>query len=179
MNDLVCDIHHRVQDLVERDAAVYGRDLAPYAGHAHRVAELTARQVDLRPQWVEPIAVAATFHDAAIWFDHTWDYLPGSAALAAREIEATDPGARDLVVAMIDEHHRIRRARHPHPLVEAMRRADATDVYRMTMPPGVTRADYRTMLRTFPDAGLHAMLARGFVMGLREGRANPMPMLKL
>lgn len=166
-------IHETIEELFARDRAVYGTDYAPYNGHAHRVAELTACQVQMREEWVRPIAVAAYYHDAGIWFDGTWDYLPGSESRAAEEA----PEDRELITAMIDEHHRIRRARNPHPLVEAMRRADATDVYRLLMPPHVTRADYRNMLREFPDAGFHAMLARGFWMGIKEGK--PAPMVKL
>ena len=91
-----------------------------------------------------------------------------------------NPGDAALVTAMIDEHHRVRPARNPHPLVEAMRRADATDVYRLPLPPRVSRDDYRAMLKRFPDNGMHLMLGRGFVMGLKERkRLNPMPVVKL
>lgn len=170
-------LHTRIQSFLDRDAAVYGSDLAPYSGHVHRVAELTALQVDMRPEWTEPLAVAATFHDAAIWFDRTWDYLPGSERLALDEL--TEPAFEPVVQAMVDEHHRVTHAHHPHPMVEAMRRADATDVYRVVMPPQVSRADYKDMLHRFPDAGFHAMLGRGFLLGLRERkRLNPMPMMK-
>ncbi len=136
-----------------------------------RVAALVMGQVDMRPEWVEPVAVASYYHDAAIWFEHTWDYLPDSESLAAQELSRTGhEGDAALVTAMIDEHHR----------VEAMRRADATDVYRLPLPPHVSRDDYRAMLKRFPDNGMHLMLGRGFVMGLKERkRLNPMPMVKL
>lgn len=169
----IAQVHSRIDELFERGAAVFGRDLAPYRGHAHRVAELAARQVEMREQWVEPLAVAGYFHDAGIWFDGTWDYLPGSERRAAAE----DPADAQLVTAMISEHHRIRHARDPHPLVEALRRADAADIYRVGFPPGTTRADYRQMLRRWPDAHFHAMLARGFWMGVKEGK--PASMVKL
>lgn len=178
-HDLIEAVHGRIIELFARDRAVFGRDVRPYRGHVHRVAELTARQVEMRPEWVELVAVAAYYHDAAIWFDHTWDYLPGSERRAHDELSHRSEADRDLVASMIDEHHRLRHARNPHPLVEAMRRADATDIYRVSTPPHVTRADYRAMLRRFPDAGFHAMLARGFLLGLRERRRiNPMPMMK-
>lgn len=173
-------MHARIEEFFDRDAAVFGRDLQPYRGHVHRVAEITARQVNVGDEWVEPLAVAAYYHDAAIWFDHTWDYLPGSADRAARQLHADGCDDRAAVVtAMIEEHHRLRSARHPHPLVEAMRRADAADVYRVGFPKPVTRADYRALLERYPDARLHGMLARGFLLGLREHRFNPMPMIKL
>lgn len=170
-------IHARIDELFTRDEAVYGRDLTPYRGHVHRVAELTARQVPMEAGWDEIVAQAAYWHDAAIWFERTWDYLDGSARRAADAFD--DQPTKELVTAMVDEHHRIRHAQHPHPLVEAMRLADAADVYRVVMPPHVNHRDFRLMLRAFPDAGFHAMLARGFVLGLKERkRINPMPMVK-
>lgn len=179
--DLTTAVHRRIDDLFERDGTAYGRDLAPYRGHAHRVAALTMAQVDMMAEWVEPVAVAAYYHDAAIWLEHTWDYLPGSERAAVAEL--SDSGHESdaaLVTAMIDEHHRLRPARSGHPLVEAMRRADAADVYRIPLLPRVNRAQFTAMFQQFPDAGLHAMLARGFLMGLKERkRINPMPMVKL
>jgi hypothetical protein len=83
-----------------------------------------------------------------------------------------------VVDAMIDEHHRVRRARHPHPLVEAMRRADAAEVYRAVLPPDVRRQDYRELLRRFPDAGFHRMLLRAFARGVRQNPLKPAPMLR-
>ena len=63
----------------------------------------------MRPEWVEPVAVASYYHDAAIWFEHTWDYLPDSESLAAQELSRTGhEGDAALVTAMIDEHHRVR-----------------------------------------------------------------------
>lgn len=177
--ELINAVHERIGELFARDHDVYGRDLRPYTGHVHRVAELTAHQVEMRPEWVELVAVAAYYHDAAIWFEDTWDYLPGSERRAEEELAGAPDADRELVHAMIDEHHRVRHARHRHPLVEAMRRADATDIYRVVMSPGTSLADYRDMLRRFPDAGFHAMLARGFILGLKERkRINPMPMVK-
>lgn len=179
--NLTAAVHDRINDLFDRDHDAYGRDLAPYRGHAHRVAALTMAQVEMRPEWVEPVAVAAYYHDAAIWLDKTWDYLPGSIEHAVAELNASGHADdAELVSAMIEEHHRVRSARNPHPLVEAMRKADFTDVYRAPMPPQVTRGQYKQMLQDYPDAGLHLMLGRGFVMGLKERkRLNPMPMVKL
>lgn len=59
-----------------------------------------------------------------------------------------------------------------------MRRADATDVYRPSLPPRVSRDDHSATLQRFPDNGMHLMFARGFVMGLKERkRLNPMPVV--
>lgn len=177
--ELAAAVHARIEALFERDADVFGADLAPYRGHAQRVAGLVAQQVKLQPDWVDLVAVASYHHDSAIWFDQTWDYLPQSIEHAQADLADAPAEQVALAADMINEHHRLRRARQPHPLVEAMRRADAADVYRVVLPPGVSREQYRDLLRRFPDAGLHAMLARGFLLGLRERRRlNPMPMLK-
>jgi hypothetical protein len=66
--------------------------------------------------------------NAAIWFDRTWDNQPPSAARAVEELGGPGADHAALVSAMIHEHHRIRRARHDDPLVEAFRRADLADV---------------------------------------------------
>lgn len=91
----------------------------------------------MRPEWVEPVAVASYYHDAAIWFEHTWDYLPGSESLAAQELSRTGhEGDAALVTAMIDEHHRVRPARNPHP----PRRGDATCRRDGRLPPAASAA---------------------------------------
>lgn len=64
-SELQEQVHTRIGEFFERDGAVFGRDLAPYRGHAQRVAGLTMGQVEMRPEWVEPVAVAAYYHDAA------------------------------------------------------------------------------------------------------------------
>lgn len=172
--------HQRVDALFERHRTVFNADFDTYRGHVQRVLGLTALQVPLTPELVEPVCIAAFYHDAGIWFDHTGDYLPISAQRAGAALEHADCGEyAALVTAMIDEHHRLRRAHHPHPLVEAMRRSDPADIFRMVMPPGVDRRDYLLLRRRYPSAGLHAMLGRAFLRGLRESPGKPLPMVKL
>lgn len=170
--------HRTVDALFDRHREVFGANFDTYRGHVQRVLGLTALQVPLTEELVGPVSIAAFYHDAAIWFDRTWDYLPRSKERAVAALEPEDSEYAPLVKALIDEHHRLRHARDPHPLVEAMRRADATDVYRLKVPANVDRAAYRLLLRRYPSAGLHAMLGRAFIRGLRENPRNPMPMIK-
>ncbi|WP_156920428.1 hypothetical protein [Segniliparus rugosus] len=170
--------HREVDELFQRDAEVFGEDLATYRGHVQRVVGLIDLQVPLDEETARPVAVAAYFHDSAIWFDNTWDYLLLSRRRALAELREEERGFAPLVDAMIDEHHRVRPARHPHPLVEAMRRADSSDVFRLRAFSNVRREDYRRLLSRFPDVGLHRALARAFARGLRENPSRPLPMVK-
>jgi hypothetical protein len=167
-------------ELFEQHAATFGGDLNPYSHHVHRVIGLIGLQVDIEPELARPLGVAAFYHDAAIWFDNTWDYLPGSIERALDQLDSDDEELQALVTAMIDEHHRMRHAHHPHPLVEAFRRADMTDVYSPIVgAPNVARSEYRDLVREYPYDGFRRMLAKAFGRGLREHPLSPMPMVKL
>jgi hypothetical protein len=172
---------HRVADgLFDRHGAVFGADRPIYHGHVHRVIGLVERQLTVPAELAGALGLAAFFHDAGIWFDRTWDYLPPSARRAVAALPPADRRHTDLVAAMITEHHRVRRARHPDPLVEAVRRADLTDITGGLVPaPGVSRADYRTLVAEYPARGFRPMLLRAFRRGLRESPLRPAPMLKL
>jgi hypothetical protein len=127
-----------------------------------------------------PLGIAAFFHDAGIWFDGTWDYLPPSARRAVAELSDADARYSTLVSEMITEHHRVRSARSDEPLVEAFRRADLTDVSGgLVASPGVTRAQYRQLLAEHDPRGFRPMLLRAFANGLREAPLRPLPMIKM
>ncbi len=176
----VSEAHETAERLFERHAAVFGTDLGPYRGHVHRVIELVARQRDVPAGLAGVLGLTAFFHDAGIWFDATWDYLPPSANRAVAELAEADRPHGPLVRAMIDEHHRLRPARHPDPMVEAFRRADLADVSAgLAGAPGVSRAEYRALCAAYPDRGFRPMLLRAFARGLREAPFRPVPMVKL
>ena len=171
---------HEVADqLFEKNAATFGANLPTYRGHVHRVIGLVGLQTEVPAGSADALGVAAFFHDAAIWFDSTWDYLPPSAARAVEELGGTGAEHADLVAAMITEHHRIRRARHTDPLVEAFRRADLTDVTAGLVPvPNSKRSDYRALAAEYSPRGFRPMLVRAFGRGLRENPLRPAPMVK-
>ncbi len=172
--------HRRAQELFETHADRFGTDLEAYRGHTHRVIGLVAMQADVTADLAQALGVAAFFHDAAIWFDNTWDYLAPSVERALVELGTDDDEHGNLVTAMIDEHHRIRSARSDHELVEAFRLADRYDVYFGLLPTkGVSRRAYRELRNEYPTAGLRRMLIRAFGRGLRENPLRPMPMIKL
>jgi hypothetical protein len=171
--------HEVAEQLFEQNAATFGSNLPTYRGHVHRVIGLVGLQTEVGDGTADALGVAAFFHDAAIWFDSTWDYLPPSAARAVEELGDAGAEHADLVAAMITEHHRIRRARHTDPLVEAFRRADLTDVTAGLIPvPGARRSDYRALAAEYPSRGFRPMLVKAFGRGIKENPRRPAPMVK-
>ena len=170
---------HDVADrLFDGNAAVFGDDLATYRGHVHRVIGLVGLQRDIPAAVAGPLGLAAFFHDAGIWFDGTWDYLPSSVRRAVAELDESDAHHAGLVASLITEHHRLRRARSDDPLVEAFRRADLVDVTAGLLTPGVSRTQYRTLVARYPSRGFRPMLLKAFGRGLRESPSHPLPMVK-
>jgi hypothetical protein len=171
--------HERADELFAKHGTVFGGDLTRYRGHVHRVIGLVGLQQQVPAESVDAFGTAAFFHDAAIWFDGTLDYLGPSAARAVAELGGADHPQADLVSALITEHHRLRRARHSDPLVEALRRADLTDVCAGFIPvPGSGRKQYRQLVRKYPMVGFHPMLVRAVGRAVKENPRRPLPFLK-
>lgn len=171
--------HDVANELFERYASVFGQELPIYQGHVHRVIGLVGMQCDVPADAAGPLGLAAFFHDAGIWFDETWDYLPPSVLRATAELSETDKDHTELVTGLISEHHRLSRAHHDDPLVEAFRRADLTDVTAgLVTSPGVSRKQYQELLAEYPSLGFQLMVLKAFARGLRESPLRPMPMMK-
>jgi hypothetical protein len=172
--------HEVADELLHRHRAVFGADLNTYSGHVHRVIGLVGLQCAVPAELAAPLGHAAFFHDSAIWFDGTWDYLGPSAERALAELSGPSAAHAELVTSLITEHHRLSRAHHSNPLVEAFRRADLTDVTAgLIGSPGVPREQYRDLARHYPARGFRPMLLRAFGKGLREAPLRPIPMIKL
>ncbi len=163
-NEATHEVLEVADALFERYQAEFGPSLAGYRGHVCRVIELAAKQVPLDSSSATLLGIAAFFHDAGIWMDGTFDYLPSSIERAThhlRDISHDQPADADLVRAIIHEHHRQRRAIHDNPLVEAFRRADLTDVsLGIVTCPNTSRAAYRSLLKRYPSHGFR----RGLVV---------------
>lgn len=167
--------------ILQRHAADLAGDFTAYRHHAQRVATLCASQVNGDAEAIEPIAIAAAFHDLGIWVDRTFDYLEPSVRLAGEHLRASGRAAWiPAVTAAILEHHRITPYRGAHDwLVEPFRRADWMDVTLGVVGPGLSRPLFRAALARWPRAGFHRLLAR---LAWRHGRrhpSDPLPMLKL
>lgn len=179
MSSALTRAHDVADQLFEKNAATFGANLPTYRGHVHRVIGLVGLQTDVPAATADALGVAAFFHDSAIWFDSTWDYLPPSAARAVEELGGRGAEHAGLVDAMITEHHRIRKARHSDPLVEAFRRADLTDVTAgLITVPHSKRSDYRALAKEYSPRGFRPMLVRAAARGIRQSPLHPIPMVK-
>jgi len=80
---------------------------------------------------------------------------------------------------MIQEHHRVTRARaEPGTLAEAFRRADWIDVSLGVLTGGLPRGFLGEVQAAFPNAGFHRRLVQLASRRLLTRPWNPMPMMK-
>lgn len=174
--------HHVVDELFDEHRPQLGAAAKGYGGHVHRVVELAANQVELDEPVATLLGVAGFFHDAGIWLDGTFDYLSPSIERAKEHLASTGnsgSGSEDLVEAIIGEHHRMRRAKHDSPMVEAFRRADLTDVsFGLISCPGTSRASYRSLLGRYPSAGFRRRLVVVSAKWFVRHPLRPLPMVK-
>ena len=162
-------------------AAAIGADMTRYRNHAYRVANLCAAQLPSRADSSERIAIAAAFHDLAIWTDDTFDYLEPSVRLAERWL--ADCGKATWapeIAAAIRQHHKLTRAHDiDGPLVEAFRRADWIDVTGGLLHFGIPRRFVRDLYARWPGAGFHRLLVRLELRHLRRHPLRPLPVFRL
>jgi hypothetical protein len=148
-----------------------GADFEAYRNHASRVF-LRCLGILEQPDadTVEKIAIAAAFHDLAIWTDQTYDYLEPSCRLARQYLAGIGRGDwAGEIEAMIAWHHKITPCRAFGPLAEAFRRADWRDVLLMPLPE--TRP-------AFPNVGFHLRLAQLTWNWWKCHPLDPLPMLR-
>jgi hypothetical protein len=123
---------------------------AGYRNHAQRVFVFARQLVEPRPDAAEKMAIAAAFHDLAVF--RTVDYLiPNLDAMEAwLHAHGRAEWHREIGLAMT-LHHRVRRYRGDAAwLVEPMRRADWVECTLGVMPSGIPRGLVRRSQRAFP-----------------------------
>ncbi|MGK8520673.1 hypothetical protein ACRS6B_03510 [Nocardia asteroides] len=160
-----------------------GADRAAYTNHVLRVlalCDLLATDQQSPPSTREEFLTAATLHDIGIWSAGSFDYLSPSCDLARAWLASIDrDDLTGLVVAMIDQHHKIRPAGPPQDPVEIFRRADAIDVELGLLGRfGISRGTYRQLAKRYPNYGFHRRLAFLIAGRVRTHPASPLPMLK-
>jgi hypothetical protein len=184
-----------IEQVLDNHASELGHDLTAYRNHVYRVANLClaiagGARIDL-----EKIAIAAVFHDLAIWTDRTFDYIAPSVALAREHLAAR--GMTNWIPeieAMIVDHHKVRSSRpDPRPstsardalsgvegrsLVESFRRADWIDVTRGLRRFGVPRPFIAAVNATWPGAGFHRRLVQLTADRFWKHPLSPLPMVK-
>ena len=148
-----------------------GADFEAYRNHASRVFLRCCRILgEPDAASIEKIAIAAAFHDLAIWTERTWDYLEPSCELARRYLAETGRSdwGRD-IEAMIAWHHKVTPCRGFGPLAEAFRRADWRDVLLLPLPE---------ISPALPNAGFHLRLVELTWNWWKRHPLEPLPMLK-
>jgi len=168
-----------IDDVLDDHAAALRDDLVAYRNHVYRIVNLCVAFAG--PSEVEKIAVAAVFHDLAIWTNGTFDYIAPSIALAREYLVAR---AREdwtgEIEQMIGDHHKITASSAaPDSLVEAFRRADWIDVTRGLRRFGMPRPFVARLYATWPSAGFHWRLVTLTLERFRHHPLTPLPMVRL
>jgi hypothetical protein len=168
-----------IDDVLNDHATALRDDFIGYRNHVYRIANLCVA-IAGRSE-LEKIAVAAVFHDLAIWTDGTFDYIAPSIALAHEYLLAR---AREdwtaEIEGMIADHHKITPSMAgPDSLIEAFRRADWIDVTRGLRGFGIPRPFVARLFATWPDAGFHWRLVTLTLDRFRRHPLSPLPMVKL
>jgi len=175
-----------LDELLQAHAAALGSDFTAYRNHAYRVLNLcvtlsSSEPEALQEEALQKIAIAAAFHDLAIWTDHTFDYLEPSVGLASAYLAQSGRAEWTAEIAeMIVNHHKISAYRgDPHWLVKPFRKADWIDVSLGVRMFGMPRKLLRELFSTWPDAGFHKRLVQLMFKRLVTHPWSPLPMVKL
>jgi hypothetical protein len=168
-----------IDDVLSSHATALGDDFVPYRNHVYRIVNLCGAIAG--PDELEKMAVAAVFHDLAIWTNGTFDYIAPSIALAHDYLAAR---AREdwtaEVEGMIADHHKITPSRaDPGSLIESFRRADWIDVTRGLRRFGLPRPFVARLFAEWPSAGFHWRLVTLTLDRFRHHPLTPLPMLRL
>lgn len=180
------DVQAEVEQRLAPWRGQLGTDHDAYLHHVMRVLALCdrlhqrgAQTTGDRPSGQPEYLTAAAFHDLGIWTAGTLDYLDPSIELARGWLaEQRQEHLEPVVAAIIEQHHKLRRAGDPSSPVELFRRADAIDVTRGLRRFGLPLDQYQAIIREYPGEGFHRRL---LALGWRHLRANPtspLPMIR-
>ncbi|MEU7765429.1 hypothetical protein AB0B25_09960 [Nocardia sp. NPDC049190] len=156
-NDLRSEIESRLGPWQQ----TLGRDRAAYTNHVLRVltlCDLLAPDQQPPPSRREEYLTAATLHDIGIWSAGTFDYLAPSCDHARAWLASIDRSdLTDVVVPMINEHHKIRAAGAPDDAVETsaapMRSTSNSACSAGSAYPAPPTVTWRNVIRTTASTG--------------------------
>lgn len=170
----------RVEDVLALYRDRIGPDFVAYRNHVYRVINLCLSTGVFSGEDREKIEIAACFHDIGIWTAGSLDYLPPSAAEAARYLQAQGREAWVAeVTEMIEMHHAVEsRAGSAFPLVDKFRRADIADFSLGLVPMGISRALIARVKAALPNAGFHRRLLQLGVRWFLRHPLDPLPMFR-
>lgn len=166
-------------------------DYAAYRGHVYRVYTLCVALADHVEDLEAKTAVAACFHDLAIWTHRTLDYVEFSAELARQHLQYRlhRPDWEGDITRMIRFQHQITPYYRPHPrrlphtasenrqLVESFRQADWIDLSGGVVTFGLPLSFVRATRHAFPPEGFYRVLLRLNVVWAARHPLRPLPML--
>jgi len=158
-----------------------GKDLERYKNHVYRMYNYAAWYLGYAESEMRKLAIAAVFHDLAIWTHHTFDYLGPSQQLAMQYLQLHHlPESWHLEVGLIIErHHQLQKyVGVYHPTVEAFRKAVLADLtFGYTRGKMPFAAIQQATLR-FPYLGFQGRLVRFAARRFLHSPLNPLPMLR-
>ncbi len=165
-------------ELLAKMQMALGTDYDRYRNHVYRVINYTNQFYPLKGDELEQVAIAACFHDAGIWLDHTFDYLIPSRIRAEEYLRSIQRSEWITAVsAMIMNHHRVRPLRNK-PLVDAFRRADWLDVSKGMLNFGLGNDYIKPLMIMYPTLGFQARLAQLTLYQARRTPLKPLPMIR-
>ena len=172
-------VHTRLDELLSQHRNQLGKQYVAYRNHLYRLMNTIQATVKLTEVELEKVAVAAAFHDLGLWTHDTLDYLDPSAQMATDYLISIDKKSWvDEVVAMIQDHHKIKPSEHPSRIVELFRQADWAEVTFGLVGLKVDQPTMQDIKQHFPHAGFHRfLLKRGVAWGIKNP-LNPMPIFK-
>ncbi len=157
-----------------------GNDFDRYKNHVYRVFNLCMTFNHYRAEDEMLIAVAACFHDLAIWSKQTFDYLEPSVEEMKTYIGAQGLGVNlNTIALMIRFHHKIRPYKgEQERIVENFRKADLTDVTQGRVRFGLSTESINLLRDTFPYLGFHRLLKIMSIKNFLKRPFRPLPMFK-
>lgn len=185
MDRALCCSHPLIDTVLAQHAVELAGDREGYRNHIYRVLNFYLRLSGLQPQEVPlAVAIAAAFHDIAMWTEGTFDYLEPSAEAAAAYVLEHGLAAIDIehVRELIVQHHKLSKYGAPQPWqasVEAWRQADLVDVSFGLARAGLPWEFVRHVQKTLPDRGFHLKLLKLTARELVRRPWRPLPMMRL
>lgn len=175
------ETNRTLDGILERHSADLGKAFLAYRNHAYRVASFCVLLSSKDGEATEKIAIAAAFHDMAIWTNKTFDYVAPSVQLAQDYLQRVGKSEWVPEISeMICAHHKLSKYRGASgPLVEPFRKADWIDVTCGFRKFGLTRRVVCQLYKKWPSAGFHRLLVSLQIRHVLTHPFNPMPMMRL
>lgn len=166
-----------IEELLQRYGHVLKHDYEKYRNHVYRIF-LNCVLLDSKKDNEDKYAIAAVFHDIAIWTDNTIDYLNPSIRQASIFLKEEGKAAlTGEISAMIYWHHKLKRYTGEfESTVEVFRQADWIDVSLGWLHYNADRKITKANKVAFPNKGFHLFLVKKIVSNLFKHPFDPLPM---